>query len=118
MGTSLSVWRWSLVHFVFSLPLVFVLVLLHGCFGDELFEDEVVAFFFGGTLGLIFRGRRKESEVVCVSCLVSRGGWDEENNLRENRGKENERAGEDDGRQKEGKTLVGGRKETSGSDIP
>jgi hypothetical protein len=35
------------------LVLVFVLVLFNGCFGDKLLEKEIVAFFFGRTLGLL-----------------------------------------------------------------
>lgn len=56
------------------LLLIFVLVLFQSCFGDEFFKDEIVAFFFGGSLGL---------EGVCG---VSQGFWGVD--LRGKRGKE------------------------------
>jgi hypothetical protein len=34
------------------LVLVFVLVLLDGCLGNKLLEEQIVALFFGGSLSL------------------------------------------------------------------
>lgn len=52
-------------------PLILVLVLLDSGLGHELLKDEVVAFFFGGSLGL---QRTKGSDraifdgVACIRC--------------------------------------------------
>jgi hypothetical protein len=59
LGRSLGLGRLGIVVMMvvvlllfFLLLLVLVLVLLNGGLGDELLKDEVVALFFGGTLGL------------------------------------------------------------------